>query len=128
MEGKLKPRNALPLRVAFHSSCYLGRYNNIYESPRALIASATGNPVLEMPRNHDRSFCCGAGGGRMWMEETEGEKINLIRTREGLETGANCLASACPYCLTMLSDGVKAENREDVVTKDIAEILLESLV
>jgi Fe-S oxidoreductase/nitrate reductase gamma subunit len=128
MEGKLKPRNALPLRVAFHDSCYLGRYNNIYESPRALIASATGNPVLEMPRNHDRSFCCGAGGGRMWMEETEGEKINLIRTREGLETGANCLASACPYCLTMLSDGVKAENREDVVTKDIAEILLESLV
>jgi Fe-S oxidoreductase len=61
------------------------------------------------------------------MEETEGEKINLLRTREGLETGANCLASACPYCLTMLSDGVKAENREDVETKDIAEILLESL-
>ncbi|MBF0501190.1 MAG: hypothetical protein HQM09_13715 [Candidatus Riflebacteria bacterium] len=130
-EGRLQipanPNNALT-RVAFHDSCYLGRYNKIYESPRELIKAATGNPALEMPRNLDRSFCCGAGGGRMWMEETEGEKINVLRAKECLDTGANCIVSACPYCLTMLDDGVKAANRDNMPTKDIAELLRDSLL
>ena len=126
-DGKLKPTKTSSVAVAFHDSCYLGRYNNIYDSPRRLIASATGKPALEMPRNRDRSFCCGAGGGRMWMEETEGKKINDLRAAEAIGTGAECIVSACPYCLTMISDGVKAANRDDVTAKDIAEILNESL-
>jgi Fe-S oxidoreductase len=105
----------------------LGRYNEIYNSPRNSLNSIAGINLVEMQRNKDRGFCCGAGGGRMFLEETEGTKINLDRTKEALETGADTVASACPFCMTMLSDGVKDfEKNEEVAVKDIAEILLEN--
>jgi Fe-S oxidoreductase len=114
--------------ITYHDSCYLGRYNEIYNSPRNSLNSIAGINLVEMQRNKDRGFCCGAGGGRMFLEETEGTKINLDRTKEALETGADTVASACPFCMTMLSDGIKDfEKEEEVAVKDIAEILLENL-
>jgi Fe-S oxidoreductase len=81
-----------------------------------------------MPRSQDRSFCCGAGGGQMWMEETEGTRVNIERTREALATGADVIATGCPFCMTMMTDGIKAEEAsERVEVKDIAELLLEAV-
>lgn len=116
-------------KVTYHDSCYLGRYNNIYDSPRNSLAKIKGLELVEMPRNKDRGFCCGAGGGRMFLEETEGTRINEERTREALETNADVIASACPFCMTMMIDGVKSFDKADeVVVKDIAEIVLENIV
>lgn len=125
--GKLKLNNeSVKQDVTYHDSCYLGRYNDIYNSPRNSLNSISGLNLIEMQRKKDKGFCCGAGGGRMFMEETEGTKINIERTKEALETGADTIASACPFCMTMLSDGVKDfEKNEKVEVKDIAEILLE---
>ena len=109
--------------VCFHDSCYLGRYQGIYEAPREVVRD-TGATVVEMERHGAHSFCCGAGGGRMWLEENEGERINVARTKQALETGADKVATACPFCLTMLGDGMTAlEGGRDVV--DIAELLAE---
>lgn len=114
-------------KITFHDSCYLGRYNNIYDFPRNPLKLAFGNNFVEMERSRDKGFCCGAGGGRMFIEETEGTKINVNRTSEVIETGSNEVASACPFCMTMLNDGIKTLNKEDVVfVKDIAEIVLEN--
>ncbi len=126
--GKLQMKeNVEKHDVTYHDSCYLGRYNEIYNSPRNSLNSIAGINLVEMQRNKNRGFCCGAGGGRMFLEETEGTKINLDRTKEALETGADTIASACPFCMTMLSDGVKDfEKNEEVAVKDIAEILLEN--
>jgi len=116
-------------KMTFHDSCYLGRYNEIYDSPRNLLKSVNGIELVEMDRNKDKGFCCGAGGGRMFLEEIEGRRINEIRTKEALKTNSNIIASACPFCMTMLSDGVKTfEKTEDVEVKDIAEILLENTI
>jgi Fe-S oxidoreductase len=115
-------------KVTYHDSCYLGRYNNIYEEPRKILEKVKGTPVIEMERNRSRGFCCGAGGGRMFLEDEEGGRINNERTREALSTGASIVASACPFCMTMLTDGVKHfEKTEEVSVKDIAEIVLEKL-
>lgn len=112
--------------ITFHDSCYLGRYNNIYDEPRTHIKRIPGLELREMPRNKDRGFCCGAGGGRMFLEETEGERINIVRTEEAIDTGAESIAAACPFCLTMLSDGVKSLGRdESIKVEDISEIILE---
>jgi len=129
-EGRLKLKNeAEKQEVTYHDSCYLGRYNEIYNSPRNSLNSLPGINLVEMPRNKDKGFCCGAGGGRMFLEETEGTKINIERTKEALETGAETVASACPFCMTMMSDGVKdLEKDEEVAVKDVAEILLENTV
>lgn len=129
-DGKLKMNSEITKHdVTYHDSCYLGRYNEIYNSPRNSLNSVAGLNLLEMDRNKDRGFCCGAGGGRMFLEETEGTKINLERTKEALATGADTLASACPFCMTMLTDGVKDfEKEDDVVVKDIAEIILENTI
>lgn len=129
-DGKLKMKSDITNHdVTYHDSCYLGRYNEIYNSPRNSLNSVAGLNLLEMDRNKDRGFCCGAGGGRMFLEETEGTKINLERTKEALATGADTLASACPFCMTMLTDGVKDfEKEEDVAVKDIAEIILENTI
>lgn len=117
-----------PSKVTFHDSCYLGRYNKIYDAPRNALESIEGLNLIEMERNKDRGFCCGAGGGRMFLEETEGTRINENRTNEALKTGAETIASSCPFCMTMMSDGVKSfEKTDDVVVKDIAEIILENL-
>ncbi len=116
-------------KITYHDSCYLGRYNEVYNSPRNTIGFVTGkDSLIEMERNKDRGFCCGAGGGRMFMEETEGTRINENRTKEALETGADTIASACPFCMTMMSDGVKTfEKSEEVSVRDVAEIVLENL-
>jgi Fe-S oxidoreductase len=128
--GKLKLKEDVKKQdVTYHDSCYLGRYNDIYNSPRNSLNSVSGINLLEMERNKDRGFCCGAGGGRMFLEETEGDKINIERTKEALETGAETVASACPFCMTMLTDGVKDfEKEEQVAVKDIAEIILENTI
>ncbi|VAX23461.1 Fe-S oxidoreductase [hydrothermal vent metagenome] len=115
-------------KITYHDSCYLGRYNSIYDQPRASIKAIDGLELVEMDRSLNNGFCCGAGGGRMFMEETEGERINEVRTKEAIETGADTIASACPFCMTMLSDGVKTlEKNEEVEVKDIAEIILEHI-
>ncbi len=109
--------------ITYHDSCYLGRYNDIYDAPRESIRRALPVVTLaEPPRNKSRGMCCGAGGGRMWMEETQGQRINIERTKELLATGANAIAAACPFCMTMLSDGVKA-NDSTVPVYDISEIV-----
>jgi Fe-S oxidoreductase len=111
------------LTVAYHDSCYLGRYNDIYDAPRETLKRAL--PVITLvdpPRNRDRGLCCGAGGGRMWMEERTGKRINAERTEELLATGADTIAVACPFCMTMMTDGVNASGAE-VPVLDISEVV-----
>lgn len=115
-------------KATYHDSCYLGRYNDVYDPPRDSLNKINGFDLIEMERNRSRGFCCGAGGGRMFLEDEEGGKINVERTKEALGTGADTIASACPFCMTMLNDGIKHfEKSEEVSVKDIAEIVLENL-
>jgi Fe-S oxidoreductase len=107
--------------VTLHDPCYLGRHNGVYDAPRALL----GGDVTEMPRSRERSFCCGAGGARMWMEEDTGTRINAARVREAAATGAGTVAVACPYCLVMLDDGAK-ETGEDLRVADVATLMAEA--
>jgi len=126
--GKIKFKQNKHSKVTYHDSCYLGRYNGVYDAPRKSLNSIEGFDLLEMKRKKDRGFCCGAGGGRMFLEDEEGGRINEERTREALQTGAETIASACPFCMTMMTDGVKHyEKTEEVKVKDIAEIVLENL-
>ena len=112
--------------ITYHDSCYLGRYNNEFEAPRAAIENVPGLTILEPARSGDRGLCCGAGGGRMFMEEHVGDRVNITRTNELLATGAETIAVNCPFCATMITDGVKAAERtETVVVRDVAEILLD---
>ena len=128
-EGKIKLSGKLPAKVTYHDSCYLGRYNGIYESPRKIISNIPGITAVEMKRSKDKGFCCGAGGARMFMEETIGKRVNHERTEEALALGPDIISTACPFCLTMLSDGVKdKEMAEKVKVKDIAELVAESLL
>jgi Fe-S oxidoreductase len=121
--GRLKPVKELPASVTLHDSCYLSRYAGVVEEPRALLSSIGKLELREMGRCREENFCCGAGGGRMWMEE-HGTRINNTRAEEAVATGAGVIGSACPFCLTMLLDGVKALKREEEVqVLDIAEIL-----
>jgi Fe-S oxidoreductase len=123
-EGKLKPTQNLDASVTFHDSCYLGRWNDIYSEPRNTIDAIPGVKRVEMKQHHDQSLCCGAGGGRMWMEEKIGKSVNIARTEQALDTGASIIASSCPFCMTMLNDGVKAkEKSESVRVMDIAELM-----
>jgi Fe-S oxidoreductase/nitrate reductase gamma subunit len=108
----------------YHDSCYLGRYNGILDEPRDLLRSMPGLRLMEFDRRGKRSFCCGAGGGRMWMEETLGRRINEDRVAESLSSGAKTIFTACPFCVTMFEDGLKAREREDVEVLDIAEMML----
>ncbi len=128
-DGRLSMAGAsLDERVTYHDSCYLGRHNDVYLAPRHVIGSLAGIDIVEMPRNGTRGMCCGAGGARMWMEETIGKKVNVERTQEALATGAERIAVACPFCYVMMDDGVKGEGRdEDVKVSDIAEVILEAL-
>ncbi|MEN3027105.1 MAG: (Fe-S)-binding protein [Chlorobiota bacterium] len=121
--------DALLRTVVYHDSCYLGRYNGEYEAPRYLLQVLQPGGLCEPERARDRGFCCGAGGGRMFMEERVGKKVNLERTEELLRTGATTIAVNCPFCMTMLSDGVKALGKADEVrVYDVAELLAERLL
>lgn len=115
------------LHIAYHDSCYIGRLNTIYDEPRTMLKNIKGLQILEPTRNKDKGFCCGAGGARMFMEENVGKRVNEERTEELLATGAKTIAANCPFCMTMITDGVKSKEIEDVVVKDIAEILLENV-
>jgi len=129
-DKKLVPVSPVSEDITYHDPCYLGRHNKVYEAPRELIGAA-GAKLAEMPRHADRSFCCGAGGARMWMEEHIGKRINHERVDEALATGATTVATACPFCRVMVTDGVndrqEAAGREGVDVRDVAQLLLESL-
>lgn len=124
-EGKLKRGSSELACATYHDSCYLGRYHGQYDAPRAVLTQGAGIELFEMTRNESKSFCCGAGGGHMWLEEPEGKKINHMRAEQALETKADALVTACPFCLTMLSDGV-AFHESEMPVKDLAEVLYES--
>ncbi|MCS6809505.1 MAG: (Fe-S)-binding protein [Bacteroidota bacterium] len=128
--GKLRINgsNASPLAVAYHDSCYLGRYNQEYDAPRAVLTNVPGLEVINPLRSKDRGFCCGAGGARMFMEEHDGKRVNIERTEELLATGAQTIAVNCPFCMTMINDGVKSKDKvDDVNVRDVAEILLDAV-
>ena len=127
--------------VTYHDSCYLGRYNDVYSAPRSILEKATGGKVVEAVDNKSRGLCCGAGGAQMWKEEehardeaalkAEGisyERVNIKRTKQLVATEARTVASACPFCITMVADGVKSmEKEESVKTLDVAEILAQTV-
>ncbi|MFI5253664.1 MAG: heterodisulfide reductase-related iron-sulfur binding cluster [Bacteroidota bacterium] len=126
--GKLKLTNAQKAKITYHDSCYLGRYNSIYDQPRKTLQSIPGMEVVEMERSRDKGLCCGAGGARMFMEETIGKRINIERAEEALNLKPDVIGTACPFCMTMMVDGVKAkEATEQVQVKDIAEIVWEAM-
>jgi len=123
-DGRLVPKHAVNEKITFHDSCYLGRYNDVYDPPREILKSIPGVQLVEMERNREKGMCCGAGGGLMWMEEETGHRINVSRTEQALAVNPSVISSGCPYCLTMLSDGTKAkEVEEKVATYDVAELL-----
>lgn len=123
-EGKLQPAGQLNERLTYHDSCYLGRYNGVYDPPREILKSIPGLELVEMARSRENGMCCGAGGGLMWTEETTGNRINVARTEQALAVEPSMISTGCPYCLTMISDGTKAkEVEEDISTMDVAEIL-----
>jgi hypothetical protein len=118
--------------LTYHDPCFLGRHNQVYAPPRELLEVIPDATLTEMPRNAERSFCCGAGGARMWMEETIGERVNVNRTREAVATGADQIAVGCPFCRVMISDGLVEEQsagraREEVQVLDVAQLLLASV-
>jgi Fe-S oxidoreductase len=126
-EGRIKPVRELNVNLTYHDSCYLGRYNDVYDAPRELLESVQGTNLVEMEKSRSKGMCCGAGGGRMWMEEKEGKRVNIERTEQALATNATVISTACPFCMTMMTDGVKAkEMSENVQVKDVSEILFES--
>jgi Fe-S oxidoreductase len=115
-------------KLTYHDPCFIGRWNGIYEEPRRVLNVINGEGVTEMRRNKNRSFCCGGGGGRVWMEEKIGKRINNTRVQEALDTGADALAAACPFCITMFEDGIKNVAAQDrFAVEDIAEVLARAL-
>lgn len=125
-DGKLQFVNR-NLTMTYHDSCYLGRYNQIYQQPREILNAIPGVKLVEMERNRAKSFCCGAGGGRMWMEENSGTRINEKRIEDAVKTDVKVIVTACPYCLTMLDDGLKAKDIDNMQVLDLAEMLTNTL-
>jgi len=124
-EGRITPKNKTDERITFHDPCFLGRHNDVFAAPRKLL-DLVSSDVVEMPRNEANSFCCGAGGARMWMEEQTGKKINIERTEEAVATGSDIIATGCPFCFIMLDDGVKEIGDDDEVrVQDISMLLAE---
>jgi Fe-S oxidoreductase len=126
--GKLTPGGGYQGTVTYHDPCYLGRHNRVFDQPRSVIDSIPGANQVEMKRCREKSFCCGAGGSRMWLEETIGKRINMERTDEAFTTGADVVSTACPYCMIMLDDAVRANNKEEEVrVLDLSQLVEESL-
>ncbi|MCA1795372.1 MAG: (Fe-S)-binding protein, partial [Desulfobacteraceae bacterium] len=127
-DGKIRVNKSLAGALTYHDPCYLGRYNEIYDAPRSVLGGLSNQGLSELPRHGTESFCCGAGGGRMWMEETIGSRINVERSKEIVEQNAETVAVGCPFCLTMLEDGMKELDKdEQIKTRDIAELVAEHL-
>ncbi|MFH1435912.1 MAG: (Fe-S)-binding protein [Pseudomonadota bacterium] len=127
-EGKLNIRTKLQARVTYHDPCYLGRWSGVYEPPRSVLKAVAGDNLVEMARNRSMAVCCGGGGGGVFSEVPKEERLGVLRVGHALETGAEIIATACPYCMAMLSDGILAAGAEDrLVVKDIAQLLLEAI-
>jgi len=129
-EGRLKPDSRVDGlgKIIFHDSCYLGRHNGVYDEPRRLIERSTGNPPAEFARARNEAFCCGAGGGRMWLEEHTGTRININRVEQALSENPDTICVACPYCMTMFEDGLKDKQAGQTKVRDVAEIVAEGLM
>ncbi len=127
-EKKLSPKRAVRGKVAYHDSCYLGRYNGVYEPPREILKRIEGLEVVEVPYwNRNKGLCCGAGGAQMWMEEQNNNRVNVKRTLQLIDTGAKTLATACPFCMTMVRDGIKSQSREEEIKNlDVVEMLAQA--
>jgi Fe-S oxidoreductase len=127
-EGRIKLEKTVDATVTYHDSCYLGRYNEIYDAPREVLEAIPGVKLTEMERTKELGMCCGAGGARMWMEEHSPRKVNHMRLEQAMETGATTVASACPFCMTMFQDAIGTKDvRDKVVNKDVAELVAESM-
>ena len=127
-EGKIKPVVTVEATVAYHDSCYLGRHNGVYDAPRSIASAIPGVELVEMERSRERGFCCGAGGGHMWIEESRGQRVNHVRTDQFLETKADTVGVSCPFCLQMFEEGIGAkELQNEKQARDLLEILDESL-
>ncbi|RMF92785.1 MAG: (Fe-S)-binding protein [Nitrospinota bacterium] len=126
--GRLKPTKPLSGKITYHDSCYLGRYNGIYDAPRDILRAIPGSHLLEMKRSRERGLCCGAGGGHAWMEVRQGRPVNHIRTEEVMSVGAEMVGTACPFCMQMMEDGIRAKQQEETIAAlDIAEIVERAL-
>jgi Fe-S oxidoreductase len=126
--GRLKLNRALPKKLTYHDPCYLGRYGGIYEEPRRVLGAIDSLEIKEMERSRRKSFCCGAGGGWMWMDEKIGKRINIQRLEDALETKPEWISTACPFCVTMFDDAIKSLDREEnLKIWDIAEIVDQAL-
>jgi len=127
-DGRIKPRKLLDATLAFHDSCYIGRYNGITEAPRSVARAVPGLRVIELPRNRERGLCCGGGGGHMWMEVKAEKRVNLIRVEEALEAKVDLVGTGCPFCLAMIDLGRKVKGAEDTLgVRDVSELVAESL-
>jgi Fe-S oxidoreductase len=127
-QGRLKLTKPMEKVITYHDSCFLGRANGLYDLPRRILQSIPGLKLVEMDRHRNRSFCCGAGGGRMWMEEKIGTRINQMRTDHAIQTGAALVGTVCPYCLTMLEDGIKEKGKEETMAAfDLSELVVRSM-
>jgi Fe-S oxidoreductase len=126
-DGRLRVAGDGAASVTFHDSCYMARYNGVVAAPRDVLGAVPGLELREMERSGRSTFCCGAGGGRMWMEETRGTRINAERTRQALATGAETVATSCPFCMVMLRDGLSDAGAGTVTARDISEVLAGSL-
>jgi Fe-S oxidoreductase len=127
-EGRLKLHQAAQARITFHDSCYLGRYNDEYDAPRDALRAVPGVELVEMERSRSLGMCCGAGGARMFMEEKLGSRVNQLRVEQAAATSPQVIATSCPFCLTMLKDGLKETGRDGIEARDIAEIVADALV
>ncbi len=128
-QGKLKVKEGALERTTFHDPCYLGRYNDEYDAPREVLTSVSRLPIIEMENSRDRGLCCGAGGGHFWMDLKIGSRVNVRRAEEAAASGASQVATACPFCMQMMEDGIKLTNREEALkVRDLAEVLAENLL
>ena len=125
--GRIKVRPTFE-RVILHDPCYLGRHNGEYEAPRSVLAALTHDPPLEFPLAREKAMCCGAGGGRMWMEEKIGRRINVLRVEQALPDAPTIIATACPYCAVMLGDGLAATGKTSIANRDLAELVAEAMI
>lgn len=127
-QGGINFNNTINKKVTYHDPCYLGKHNQIYDEPRNILKNIPGLELVEMQRNRENSLCCGGGGGRMWADFDEVQHLGEIRVREALDTGAEILVTACPFCLINFEDAIKVLDKEDdIVVRDISEIVFEAL-